>query len=82
MKIKLSISLLMLTLAHPLQAEGLCQGHFVNPMTDICWRCLFPLSIGSVPVATGGIDLPDTSNPTSPIQVCPTEGLPRPGLAI
>jgi conjugal transfer pilus assembly protein TraU len=20
--------------------------HFVNPITDICWSCLFPISIG------------------------------------
>ncbi len=23
-----------------------CQGRFVNPITDICWSCLFPISIG------------------------------------
>ncbi|HIE1345217.1 TPA: conjugal transfer pilus assembly protein TraU [Serratia marcescens] len=50
-------------------ADAACQGRFVNPITDICWRCIFPLSIGSIPVGKG--DLPDTSNPGSPIQFCP-----------
>lgn len=59
-----------------------CRGHFVNPITDICWHCMFPITIGSVPVVSGGI--PDTSNPSSPIQICPAP-LPlgfRVGLAI
>ncbi|MBO2029672.1 TraU family protein, partial [Klebsiella pneumoniae] len=38
-------------------------GRFVNPIT-VCWRCIFPLSLGSVQVGKG--DLPDTSNPGSP----------------
>ena len=63
-------------------ADAACEGRFVNPITDICWRCMFPLSLGSTKV-TGG-DLPDTSNPGSPIQFCP---MPPPvfqriGLAI
>lgn len=49
--------------------DGACQGRFVNPITDICWRCIFPISIGSIPVGRG--DIPDTSNPASPIQLCP-----------
>lgn len=27
---------------------GSCQGKFANPITDICWSCLFPLSLGGV----------------------------------
>lgn len=57
-----------------------CQGHFVNPITDICWQCLFPLTIGSVPVANGNV--PDTENPSSPLQICPMGMLYRIGLAI
>ncbi|MRT06047.1 conjugal transfer pilus assembly protein TraU [Ewingella americana] len=63
-------------------ADVACEGRFVNPITDICWRCMFPLSLGSAPI-TGG-DLPDTPNPSSPLQICP---MPPPmfkriGLAI
>ena len=81
----LTVSLFGLLLwgnSHMAAADAACEGRFVNPLTDICWRCMFPLSLGSTKV-TGG-DLPDTSNPGSPIQFCP---MPPPvfqriGLAI
>jgi conjugal transfer pilus assembly protein TraU len=25
------------------RAPGRCTGRFVNPITDICWSCLFPI---------------------------------------
>ncbi|CNI65154.1 conjugal transfer pilus assembly protein TraU [Yersinia aleksiciae] len=52
-----------------LAADVACQGRFVNPISDICWRCMFPISIGSIAVGQG--DVPDTANPSSPIQFCP-----------
>nr|WP_181726447.1 conjugal transfer pilus assembly protein TraU [Klebsiella pneumoniae]QIS33780.1 IncF plasmid conjugative transfer pilus assembly protein TraU [Klebsiella pneumoniae] len=63
-------------------ADPSCEGRFVNPITDVCWRCIFPLSLGSVQVGKG--DLPDTSNPGSPLQLCPAPPpiFVRPGLAI
>ena len=57
-----------------------CTGHFINPITDICWRCLFPLSIGSATIVSG--KNPDTKNPASPIQACQAGSLVRLGLAI
>lgn len=48
---------------------GMCQGHFVNPITDICWDCLFPVTLGSTAVISSGI--PDTSNPGNPVCLCP-----------
>jgi conjugal transfer pilus assembly protein TraU len=47
-----------------------CTGHFVNPVTDVCWKCLFPLSIGQSKVVSGA--LPDTDNASSPIGRCGT----------
>ena len=47
----------------PLAQAGmmpLCQGHFVNPITDICWHCLFPITIGHAEVVPG--IMPDTEN--------------------
>lgn len=29
---------------------GVCTGSFVNPITDICWDCIFPISIGPIEV--------------------------------
>ncbi|MBP9777571.1 MAG: TraU family protein [Rickettsiaceae bacterium] len=56
-----------------------CNGKFINPITDVCWSCLFPLSIGGAKVVSA--DNPDTENPTSPICVCQTPML-RVGVAI
>jgi conjugal transfer pilus assembly protein TraU len=60
-------------------AGNLCHGSFVNPITDVCWSCLFPLSIGSASVVKSS--QPDTDNPKSPICYCGTP-VPRLGLAI
>lgn len=32
-------------------AEGKCYGKFINPITDVCWKCLFPLTIAGHKVA-------------------------------
>lgn len=56
------------------------EGRWVNPITDTCWRCMFPMSLGNIKVASGS--LPDTENPSSPIQLCPMGILYRVGLAI
>lgn len=47
-----------------------CEGRFVNPITDVCWSCLFPLTLGSIPLFKG--EKPDTPNPSSPVCLCPT----------
>ncbi|MFX4450876.1 TraU family protein, partial [Acinetobacter baumannii] len=31
-----------------------CPGEFANPITDICWSCIFPISMGGMPLWTGG----------------------------
>ncbi|AUH72837.1 MULTISPECIES: conjugal transfer pilus assembly protein TraU [Legionella] len=57
-----------------------CTGHFVNPITDVCWRCLFPLSIGNIKVVNAS--MPDTENASNPIGVCPGPTGLRVGLNI
>lgn len=49
---------------------ALCTGHFANPLTDVCWRCLLPITLGDTRVLKG--DQPDTANPSSPICACPS----------
>ena len=49
-----------------------CTGKFANPITDICWSCILPISIGAARVATLGQE--DIENPASPLCVCP--GIP------
>jgi len=47
----------------------LCTGHFTNPITDVDWKGLFPITIGDIHVVSGGP--PDTPNPSSPVCLCP-----------
>jgi conjugal transfer pilus assembly protein TraU len=49
-----------------------CEGKFINPLTDICWSCVFPLSIGAASVASLGQE--DIANPADPVCACP--GIP------
>lgn len=58
---------------------GQCTGRFVNPITDVCWECLFPITIGDVALKEG--DIPDIENPSNPVCSCPNP-FPRVGLAI
>lgn len=35
-------------------AEAICKGSPLNPITDICWQCMFPWRIGGLQVGGGG----------------------------
>lgn len=54
-----------------------CVGRFVNPVSDICWKCLFPITIAGVKVASGPEDTP---NPKKPVCYC--KDPPRIGIPI
>ncbi len=63
-----------------------CKGHFVNPITDICWSCMMPISIGSVKLGNSGSGPKgrDIKNPSLPVCMC-NKGkppVPVPGVAI
>lgn len=60
-------------------ASGTCQGNFVNPITDVCWSCLFPITIGSMTAFSG--HLKDTANPSSPLCACGSP-IVHPGLSV
>ncbi|WP_158972265.1 conjugal transfer pilus assembly protein TraU [Chachezhania sediminis] len=71
------LALAFVVLAQP--ASAICNAKFLNPITEICWDCIFPISIGGI--SLGGNGRPDTANPGSPLCLCP--GLPpRIGLSI
>ena len=57
-----------------------CTGRFVNPVTDVCWECLFPISIGPIRIGAAA-GAPDTPNPGSPICFCGSP-IPRIGLSL
>ncbi len=53
-------------------ASAICAGgSFLNPVTDVCWECVFPLSIAGIEVMPGPYEnnLPDLSK--APICTCP-----------
>jgi conjugal transfer pilus assembly protein TraU len=51
-------------------ADGVtCAGKFPNPITDLCWGCILPITIGTATVANlGGQE--DIENPSSPVCSC------------
>ncbi|MCQ5478220.1 TraU family protein, partial [Escherichia coli] len=55
MKRSLWLLMLFLLAGHvpSASADSACEGRFVNPITDICWSCIFPLSLGSIKVSQG-----------------------------
>lgn len=59
-----------------LQAK--CVGRFINPVTDVCWKCLFPLKIAGITVVRGG---PDPKSPSKIICKC-KKPVPRIGIPI
>jgi conjugal transfer pilus assembly protein TraU len=61
-------SIFLITQAGAMDVGAPCTGNIMDPITDMCWDCLFPLTIGSVPVVAS--DKPDTDNPESPVQIC------------
>lgn len=76
------ISALFSTCAH-----AICTGTFINPITDVRWKCMFPISIGGVSAAS--IPFPEAasaiisdklmSGSISPVCTC-FDPLPRAGL--
>lgn len=74
----------LILLLFPFHANAkLCTGRLVNPITDICWDCIFPISIGAVEIPPSTTFRPDTNNFPSPICICPKlAGLPIPGIAV
>ncbi len=55
-----------------------CSARFLNPFTEVCWDCIFPISIGGFKFFN---ERPDTSNPGVPFCLC-ANPFPRVGLSI
>lgn len=68
----------MIVASVPKYAYAKCTGSMVNPISDVCWECLYPITIGASEIFKG--DLPDTNNPSSPICFC-GKPIPRMGVA-
>jgi len=70
----------------PAKAQAVCKGMPLNPITDVCWSCIFPITIAGITVSPSPTDYAPSSGDMqakSPICVCPTPiGIPRPGIPI
>ena len=69
---------LLMVFAGNHSAFGKCVGRFVNPISDICWSCIFPITIGGMKVSASGEDTP---NPRRLICTC-SKPIPRIGIPI
>lgn len=79
-KVAFYIAVSFLVLCPTLAMSATCKGRFINPSTDVCWSCLFPISIGAMTTASS--DLPDTDNPSNPICICEWDPFPEIGISV
>ena len=69
---------LLITPAGRCYAGSSCD--FFDPITDVCWWCMFPIRIGGVKVSLGFNNV-DYADVNSPVCVCMTP-LPRIGITV
>ena len=74
----IGILISMFSLTSSVMAGSLCHGSFVNPITDVCWSCLFPITIGNAAIFKGDV-ADNSSNPCIPVCYCKTP-FPRFGI--
>jgi len=67
----LVIAALALVLVCPATGRATCSADFFNPITDICWDCIFPVAIGGITIFGSDIDSPP-DDISSPICICGT----------
>ena len=60
-------------------AQSKCVGKFLNPVTDICWSCVFPITLGGVKVMSGR---QDTDNPRRVMCTCPKPPIIQVGVPV
>jgi conjugal transfer pilus assembly protein TraU len=66
---RMAAILWLLMLSARATADMTCPNGMFNPVTDICWSCVMPVSIGSFPVGNIG-GRSDIENPSSPVCAC------------
>ena len=62
--------LLFLIFLLPADASAKCAGSFLNPITDVCWSCMFPIKIAGIKLGNSNIvEPPDPAD--KPVCFCP-----------
>jgi conjugal transfer pilus assembly protein TraU len=80
---KMIIVLIMAIFTCRSSVASTCGGKFVNPLRDICWSCIMPISIGGFNIGKGVLPKKrDTKNPKLPLCMCTKANIPVPGVAI
>lgn len=51
-------------------AGGMCHGRFINPITDINWINMFPITIAGIPIGKSSPLLPDTIRDKGGLPIC------------
>ena len=76
-KLIVIVVLVIITLpSHYTKAAIGCSGRMVNPVTDVCWKCLLPITIAGAKIV--GSSMPDTNSPRDILCACPRPGIPVP----
>jgi len=50
-------------------AAQVCNGQFMNPISDVCWDCAFPIKLFGQKLTSGTGDDYDSTNPLSLIHI-------------
>ncbi|CAG7600090.1 TraU protein [Hyalomma marginatum] len=73
---KLLMFIIIILLGNYSDASIDCTGRFVNSITDVCWKCLFPITIGGVKIVPSSIT--DSQSSKQIICFCPRPWIPAP----
>ena len=68
MRIKTPFFALLILITVLCPAQAACYGRMINPVTDICWECLFPITIGTNRLAAGSV--PDMKTDAAALCYC------------
>ena len=80
---RIIILIMAIIMPFSVTANATCHGRFVNPISDVCWSCLMPISIGGFNIGNGQSPKKrDTKNPASPLCLCTKDNIPVPGISI
>lgn len=74
--------LLCAVIGSPQVHAGKCDTGIINPVTDVSWQCIFPISIGGMVSVSPGDVPPDNDKLDSPACVCQTGSLAAIGINV
>lgn len=61
-------------------ARAACEGDWINPVSDICWRCIFPITLGSIELIS--VNQQDAYKETGGLGLCACGFPPKFGIKL